>query len=224
MLQVVVFGGGSFGTAMATALARQKRSLDVVMLLRDPYVCRDINMKHVNTRYLEARAQLRMQACAGVNTVQKQPLMHEGRTWLAQQWTAQEICCHQAQAAQTAALHKPASAVQAGLSSIPCMLQGFDLPVNVSATTSAAEAILHAQYAIHAVPVQHSRDFLHSITVCLGPWGACWSGTLQPCARCACWYPQQMLSHCDWCTCVLCAAEVLAPVLARPCSSATCLP
>lgn len=55
LLQVVVFGGGSFGTAMATALARQKRDLDVVMLLRDPYVCRDINMKHVNSRYLEAR-------------------------------------------------------------------------------------------------------------------------------------------------------------------------
>ena len=51
--QVVVFGGGSFGTAMASALARQKQSLEVVMLMRDPYVCRDINHSHMNARYLQ---------------------------------------------------------------------------------------------------------------------------------------------------------------------------
>ena len=51
--QVVVFGGGSFGTAMASALARQKSSLEVVMLMRDPYVCRDINSTHMNARYLQ---------------------------------------------------------------------------------------------------------------------------------------------------------------------------
>ena len=46
----------------------------------------------------------------------------------------------------------------------PCT-QGFELPKNVCATTSAAEAIKAAQYAIHAVPVQHSREFLQSIKV-----------------------------------------------------------
>ena len=51
--KVVVFGGGSFGTAMAVSLARQKPDLNVMMLLRDPYVCKDINNTHVNTRYLK---------------------------------------------------------------------------------------------------------------------------------------------------------------------------
>lgn len=54
-LQVVVFGGGSFGTAMACALARQKSELNVTLLLRDPYVCKGINEQHVNTRYLKVR-------------------------------------------------------------------------------------------------------------------------------------------------------------------------
>ena len=53
LMQVVVFGGGSFGTAMACALARQKGDLNVTLLLRDPYVCKDINERHVNTRYLK---------------------------------------------------------------------------------------------------------------------------------------------------------------------------
>ena len=51
--QIVVFGGGSFGTAMACALARQRPQLVVTLLLRDPYVCRDINERHINTRYLK---------------------------------------------------------------------------------------------------------------------------------------------------------------------------
>ena len=51
--QIVVFGGGSFGTAMACALARQRAQLSVTLLLRDPYVCRDINELHINTRYLK---------------------------------------------------------------------------------------------------------------------------------------------------------------------------
>lgn len=50
--KVVVFGGGSFGTAMGVALARQRSSLKVDLLLRDAYVCRDINKQHENTRYL----------------------------------------------------------------------------------------------------------------------------------------------------------------------------
>lgn len=37
------------------------------------------------------------------------------------------------------------------------------MPPNITATTSLAEAIQGAQYAVHAVPVQHSRAFLHSI-------------------------------------------------------------
>lgn len=51
--KVVVFGGGSFGTAMAAALARQKPDLSVTMLLRDPYMCKEINKTHINSRYLE---------------------------------------------------------------------------------------------------------------------------------------------------------------------------
>lgn len=41
--------------------------------------------------------------------------------------------------------------------------QDFTLPPNVRATTDAAEAISEASYAVHAVPVQHSRSFLSSI-------------------------------------------------------------
>ena len=50
--KVVVFGGGSFGTAMGVALARQRSTLNVALLLRDAYNCRDINSTHTNTRYL----------------------------------------------------------------------------------------------------------------------------------------------------------------------------
>ncbi|BDA41583.1 Glycerol-3-phosphate dehydrogenase [NAD(P)+] [Coccomyxa sp. Obi] len=97
--KVVVFGGGSFGTAMACALARQKSDLNVTLLLRDPYVCKGINEQHVNTRYLKE----------------------------------------------------------------------YVLPSNVVATTSSLEAIQGAQYAIHAVPVQHSRAFLKGIADVLPP-------------------------------------------------------
>lgn len=51
--KVVVFGGGSFGTAMGTALARQRGDLQVTLLLRDPYICNNIVVNHVNTRYLK---------------------------------------------------------------------------------------------------------------------------------------------------------------------------
>jgi hypothetical protein len=44
-----------------------------------------------------------------------------------------------------------------------CAVQDFKLPPNVRATTDAAEAISGASYAVHAVPVQHSRAFLTSI-------------------------------------------------------------
>ncbi len=50
--KVTVLGGGSFGTAMATLLARNKPSLDVVLLVRDAATARSINDKHVNARYL----------------------------------------------------------------------------------------------------------------------------------------------------------------------------
>ena len=52
--KVVVFGGGSFGTAMATLLARNKDSLEVVLVLRDTATCEAINTRHVNERYLSA--------------------------------------------------------------------------------------------------------------------------------------------------------------------------
>ena len=48
---------------------------------------------------------------------------------------------------------------------VAILLQDYLLPSNVVATTSAAEACAGAQYAIHAVPVQHSRAFLHAIKV-----------------------------------------------------------
>lgn len=91
--KIVVFGGGSFGTAMGVALATKKSDLDVVLLLRDPLLCQDINTINCNTRYLKE----------------------------------------------------------------------FTLPGNVRATTNASEAIAAAKFAVHAVPVQHSRAFLHGV-------------------------------------------------------------
>jgi glycerol-3-phosphate dehydrogenase (NAD+) len=53
--KVVVFGGGSFGTAMGCSLARKRRELDVVLLLRDGKLAADINEHHCNTKYLPVR-------------------------------------------------------------------------------------------------------------------------------------------------------------------------
>jgi len=50
--KVVVFGGGSFGTAMASVLGQNKASLQVVLVLRDEALCKDINEKCINSRYL----------------------------------------------------------------------------------------------------------------------------------------------------------------------------
>jgi hypothetical protein len=50
----------------------------------------------------------------------------------------------------------------------PCV-QAFKLPRNVRATTDASEAIAGASYAVHAVPVQHSRAFLSGIRDVLPP-------------------------------------------------------
>lgn len=47
--------------------------------------------------------------------------------------------------------------------------QDFELPPNVRATTDAAEAITGAQYAVHAMPVQHSRAFLEGVRELLPP-------------------------------------------------------
>lgn len=55
--KVVVFGGGSFGTAMGASLAGQRPDMEVVLLLRDPYLCLDINTKHCNTKYLKVSRQ-----------------------------------------------------------------------------------------------------------------------------------------------------------------------
>lgn len=49
--KVAVLGGGSFGTAMAVMLARNKADMNVTMLLRDHEVCQAINSRHVNPRY-----------------------------------------------------------------------------------------------------------------------------------------------------------------------------
>lgn len=51
--KVAVFGGGSFGTAMAAMLAKNKPAgLDVVILVRNEEQARSINEEHRNTRYL----------------------------------------------------------------------------------------------------------------------------------------------------------------------------
>lgn len=47
--------------------------------------------------------------------------------------------------------------------------QNFKLPRNVRATTDAQEAIAGASYAVHAVPVQHSRAFLSGVREVLPP-------------------------------------------------------
>jgi glycerol-3-phosphate dehydrogenase (NAD+) len=91
--KIVVFGGGSFGTALGAALANQKDTMEVVLLLRDVGLCEDINLRRRNTRYLP----------------------------------------------------------------------DYELPSNIRATTDAKEAILGAQFAVHAVPVQSTRAFLISI-------------------------------------------------------------
>ena len=49
---MVVFGGGSFGTAIASCLAKKKKDIEIVLLLRDEGLCDDINKSHCNTRYL----------------------------------------------------------------------------------------------------------------------------------------------------------------------------
>jgi glycerol-3-phosphate dehydrogenase (NAD+) len=59
--KVVVFGGGSFGTAMGSSLALKKPQLDVVLLLRDPYLCKDINSSHCNTKYLPVSQKQQLQ-------------------------------------------------------------------------------------------------------------------------------------------------------------------
>lgn len=67
------------------------------------------------------------------------------------------------------------------------LLQDYQLPPNVNATTSAAEAIAGAQFAIHAVPVQHTRAFLEGIKARmgrLGPVQGCCVVALPPAACC----------------------------------------
>lgn len=70
------------------------------------------------------------------------------------------------------------------------------LPANVNATTSAAEAIAGAQFAIHAVPVQHTRVFLQGIKVRLH------AAASLLVAFCACWYAAASLlgAYLTFCT------------------------
>ena len=60
--KIVVFGGGSFGTAMGCSLARKRPELDVVLLLRDPRLATDITERHCNSKYLPVRA-MRTRGC-----------------------------------------------------------------------------------------------------------------------------------------------------------------
>lgn len=54
--KVCVLGGGSFGTAMASVLARSRPELDVRLLVRSAEDARGINEEHVNRRYLPHHA------------------------------------------------------------------------------------------------------------------------------------------------------------------------
>jgi hypothetical protein len=53
--KVVVFGGGSFATALAVAVARRQPGAQVIMLLRNTSVRDDINIRHKNNKYLGVR-------------------------------------------------------------------------------------------------------------------------------------------------------------------------
>ncbi|XP_015695006.2 glycerol-3-phosphate dehydrogenase [NAD(+)], chloroplastic [Oryza brachyantha] len=97
--KVVVLGGGSFGTAMAAQVAAKKADLEVSMLLRDDLVCRSINHRHINCKYLPD--------------------------------------------------HR--------------------LPENITATTSASDALAGADFCFHAVPVQFSSSFLQGISTHVDP-------------------------------------------------------
>jgi len=86
-----IFGGGSFGTALAWLLAR--KGINVKMLVRSPEVSRCINEEHRNPHYLSE----------------------------------------------------------------------FALPDNLTATIDPEEALHNTNYIIHAIPVQHSADYLHQL-------------------------------------------------------------
>jgi glycerol-3-phosphate dehydrogenase (NAD+) len=98
--KVGVMGGGSFGTAMATLLARNKtHGLDVVILVRSQDDADAINHTHRNAKYLP-------------------------------QW---------------------------------------ELPESVRATIDPAEALVGADFIIHAVPVQSSKKFLAGVKDFIDP-------------------------------------------------------
>ena len=77
--------------------------------------------------------------------------------WYPSSWAASR--CSLAVGQHSAALLMPALCLGWHVA----LLQDYLLPPNVNATTSAAEAIAGAQFAIHAVPVQHTRAFLQGI-------------------------------------------------------------
>ena len=131
--------------------------LQVTLLLRDPYLVKDINEMHCNTRYLKVGGCLGVGVggCLGVGV---------GRGCGG--WG----CGIKGLGAVSPA--GPTTQIQHGLLLLPLplppstsLLQDFQLPPNVTATTSAAEAISGAQFAIHAVPVQHTRAFLQGVKV-----------------------------------------------------------
>ncbi|KAL4582072.1 hypothetical protein LXL04_006611 [Taraxacum kok-saghyz] len=51
LLLVVVLGGGSFGTAMASHVEGRKKQMEVNMLVRNPQICQSINQNHCNGKY-----------------------------------------------------------------------------------------------------------------------------------------------------------------------------
>ena len=98
--KVGVMGGGSFGTAMATLLARNKEEgLDVVILVRSQQDADAINDTHRNAKYLPQ----------------------------------------------------------------------YELPKSVRATVDPAEALAGADFIIHAVPVQSSKQFLAGVKEHISP-------------------------------------------------------
>ena len=108
-------------------------------------ICSDINTIHVNTRYLKVRFYINPCVCDGEPD------------------TVLRIACRRKGIVCTFCMI--ASSRREYWHNRLRLPQDYMLPSNVVATMSAAEACAGAQYAIHAVPVQHSRAFLHAIKV-----------------------------------------------------------